>query len=64
VPKYYERLGLADRIGLWFKVSRISKLKPNGLTDYRIASSKGPVAKALHGSMAGLFVVEEGISFG
>ena len=62
VPKYYDRLGISSQIALWFKVSRISRFKTGGLSDYRIASSKKRVSQALRGSMAGLFIIEEGIA--
>ncbi|MHC4176893.1 MAG: hypothetical protein ACYSWU_05270 [Planctomycetota bacterium] len=61
VPKYYDALKITEQVSVWMKLSTLVKAKPHEFRDYRIASSKKPVLNALWGSMAAIFVIEEGI---
>lgn len=60
VPKYYAENNIIRQVSFWVKMSSLTKVKPGGLIEYRIASSGRPLPSTLRKSMAALFVIKEG----
>jgi hypothetical protein len=63
-PSYYAEQSVLARMSMWFVCDAVVAVKPNVLDALHIASSGYSVRRAIHTSMAGLFVVRDGPGLG
>jgi hypothetical protein len=64
VPTYYQEEGIAasaSSASLWLKLSGLHPVRRGGLGSLHVVSSGQHIFEALHGSMAGMFFVQEGL---